>query len=420
VITAALLAACGGEAAPSSSVSSESPASVSELPPRAPEVPPSAPPVTDLVGLDDPPPVPDDAPVAAGLHDTAAPAHGCVLVSDGAQRVLEQATAADVIDVGHGFVVAAYLDTQPEALGIARFTPGAAPQLLARVELTGHLDAARRVAPPILAHLGETELGVALVDAQGAVRFARFDGASPATAVTLRTVTEHDADPRFAPALSLVSAGTVVAWSDAHERTLRVRVALVDAPGAVVATHDVVPEAGASAAPVFDGGLLYTIDPRAGISVVHRTRIADDGTPGTPEVAEPLNLAAEPPAFAIVGTHLAYAAVGNMATRAVGLVATGSEARPTPLVAGLGYGSPLTLDGLALGGGAALFAMEAPSAAPADAPHEVRLRVAAADGSMGEALVVAGHTAPRIARTDDGLVALATRGALVQVARCGP
>lgn len=259
---------------------------------------------------------------------------------------------------------------------------------------------------------------MALVDAQGAVRFARFDATSPAPALALRTVTEHDADPRFPPAISLVSSGAVVAWSDAHERTLRVRVALVDAPGTVVATHDVVPEAGASAAPVFDGGLLYTIDPRAGISVVHRTRIADDGTPGTPEVAEPLNLAAEPPAFAIVGRHLAYAAVGNMATRAVGLMATGTEARPTPLVPGLGYGSPLTLDGMALDAGAALFAMEAPSAAAADAPHEVRLRVVSADGTMGDALVVSGHTAPRIARTESGLVALATRGALVQVARC--
>jgi hypothetical protein len=222
---------------------------------------------------------------------------------------------------------------------------------------------------------------------------------------------------RYAPALAAIDAGTVVAWTTPVGTTAHVRVAVVDAAGVVGEAHDVTPDAGSAAAPIFDAhGVLYFVDARAGISVVHRVTIAADGTPSMPVVAQPINLAAEPPSFAVVGAHLGYAAVGNAATRAVGVVTIGATDRPQALVPGLGYGAPLSIDAEPLGT-AALFAMEAPTAADASAPHETRARLVLADGSLGDALAIPGATAPRVA-VSGTVAAIVTRGASLYWARC--
>lgn len=401
--------ACGGEtAAP--------PPTAAVEPPVAP---PStvAPPTTAIVGLDDPPPVPDEILAAGPLADRAAPPHGCVLVSDAPQPVLEGASAADVLATESGFVVSAYVAGMPEVVGLARLAPGGAPSPLGRIELGGSLDASRRTAPPVLARLGGATIGVGLIDASGGVRLARFELGSPAPTIGVVQVTSSGADVRYPPALAHVDAGTLIAWTEASGTTAHVRVALVDAAGAISTTYDVTPEAGSAAAPVFDAhAVLYAVDARAGISVAHRTSFGADGAPAATTVAQPINLAAEPPAFAVVGTHLAYAAVGNVATRAVGLVTMGSSDRAQALVPGLGYGGALMLDAAPLGS-AGLFAMEAPSAAEASAPHESRLRVVSADGSIGDATVIVGTTEPRVA-VSGGIVAVVGRGASVWWARC--
>lgn len=371
-----------------------------------------------LVGLDDPPPVPDELVVAGPLSDRAAPPHGCVLASDASQPVLAGASTADVLAVATGFVVAGYVAGSPESVGLARIRPGGAPSPLGRIPLAGSLDASRRTAPPVLARLGEATLGVGLVDAAGGVRLVRFEQGSPAPVFATVQITPSGADARYAPALASIDAGTLVAWTEASGTTAHVRVALVDAAGAIAATHDVTPEAGSGAAPLFDArGILYFMDARAGISVVHRVSFGADGVPAAATVAQPLNLTAEPPSFAVVGTHLGYAAVGNGATRAVGVVTIDSADRAQALVPGLGYGGPLTIDAEPLGG-AGLFVMEAPGAAEASAPHQTRARVVGADGTLGEPLAIAGATQPRVAVAPGGIVAIVARGADLWWARC--
>ena len=208
---------------------------------------------------------------------------------------------------------------------------------------------------------------------------------------------------------------------------MRLRLAIVDA-GRVVSTHDVTPVAGGGAAPRFLEGAseptLLFLDPRVGISVAHRVVLDSEGVPGTTEVQRPLNLAADPPAFAAARvsarTWLAYAAVGNGATRAVGLVDAASTDPPTALVPGLGYGEPLALDAVA-SGRSVVFATEAPTAAATDAPHEIRLR-RVDDRGAGDPLVLAAPaTDPTLARRADGLLAIAHRSGrsvVVQLARC--
>ena len=378
--------------------------------------PSSIAPPTSIVGLDEPPPVPDEMLAAGPLLDRTPTAHACVLVTDAAQPVLEGASATDVLALGSSFVLAGYVAGTPERVDLARIAAGGSPSPLARVDLPGSLAADRRTVPPVLARLGDATVGVGAIDANGGVILMRLPAGELAPVVTSVQVTTAGADVRYAPALAHVDAGALIAWTEPSGTTAHVRVALVDAAGAVVVIHDVTPEAGAAAAPVFDtGAVLYAVDARAGISVTHRTAFGQDGMPTPTTVAQPINLAAEPPSFAVVRTHLGYAAVGNAATRAVGLVTLGSSDRARALVPGLGYGGALTMDAVPFGS-AALFAMEAPSAADASAPHETRVRVVAGE-TIGEALTIPGLIEPRVA-SGASAVAVVGRGAELWWARC--
>ena len=379
--------------------------------------PPRSAPPTSIVGLDDPPPVSDEVVARGPLLAGDAPEHGCVLASDAPQPVLEGASTSDIAVAFGTFVVAAYVAGSPEVVALARIAPGGVPSPLGRIELGGSLDTSHRTAPPVIERLGEAYLGVGLIDPAGGVRLARFEAGARAPNISVVQITPRGADVRYPPAIASVDAGTLVAWTEASGSTAHVHVALVRIDGTIESVHDVTPDAGAAAAPVFDAhAVLHVIDARAGISVVHRTAFGPDGVPARTTVAQPLNLAGEPPSFAVVGAQLGYAAVGNVATRAVGLVTIGSPSRPQPLVAGLGYGAPLTIDATPLGA-AALFVMEAPSAADASAPHETRIRVVAASGGMGDATTIAGMIEPRVAASG-GVVAIVGRGAAVRWARC--
>jgi hypothetical protein len=75
------------------------------------------------------------------------------------------------------------------------------------------------------------------------------------------------------------------------------------------------------------------------------------------------------------------------------------------------------MDAVPLGSGA-LFAMEAPSALDASAPHETCVRVVAGD-TIGDALTIPGMLEPRIA-SGAGVVAIVGRGGDLWWARCAP
>jgi len=111
-------------------------------------------------------------------------------------------------------------------------------------------------------------------------------------------------------------------------------------------TIEVFPVGGSSCHPRFvenaDGIDLYSVDARAGVSVLHRTSIRANATTGETEVVRPLMNLANPPQFEITDaggeSHIAYSAIGSMASSAVGLVSLSPGGRLQPLFSGRGYG----------------------------------------------------------------------------------
>lgn len=372
-------------------------------------------------------PTPEEEAAAEAMPSPLAaqppPARGCALQVDAPLRVLTNGGAPAIVASGDAFLVAAY---DQQGVAIIRARPGALPEPFAALPLE---SSGTRGAPPALAHTGDHEAMIVVVDGRGRVLAATFDPAPSAAVPIAHEIAEGGADARFAPVVRAVGTRRVIAWTDGSATPMRLKLAIVEA-GTLVATHDVTPVAGGGAAPVFLEGesdpVLLFLDPRVGISVAHRVRLGTDGTPGATEVARPLNLTAEPPAIAVAHapgssrTWLAYTAVGNGATRAVGLVDASGTERPSPLVPGVGYGDPLTIDAVT-SGRSVVFAVEAPTATTREAPHEVRLRVVDESGA-GDPLVLAGPANdPSIARREDGLIAIAYRSGaavLVHFARC--
>lgn len=360
------------------------------------------------------------APAPGLLADQAPPPRGCALQSEGPIRVLPSGGPPAVIAHGDVFLVAAY---DAEGARILRARPGARPEPLASIALEAPPPAS---APPGLARTSAHEASIAMIDGRARVLEASFDPMSPGMP-SPRTIAEGGADVRFSPAVRAVGTRRVIAWTDGRATPMRLRVAVLERAN-VVSEHDVTPVAGGGAAPFFVEGegapVLFFIDPRIAVSVVHRVSIGADGAPAPTEVQRPLHRAAQPASIAAARaggrTWLAYAADGSFATRAVGLLDAEGAEPAAPLVPGLGYGDPLTLDALA-SGNAVIFAAEAPSEIEASAPHEVRLRRVDAEGAGDPLVIAAPATDPAIARRSDGLIAVAYRtGAAVvlQYARC--
>ncbi len=357
------------------------------------------------------------------LQEQAAERHGCALQAAAPTRVLTAGSPPAILASGDSFLVAAY---DQNGVAIVRARPGRPAEPFATIPLEANAPLG---AAPAIAHTDELETTLVALDGRGRVLSASFDPTLLAAAPIAREIAPHGADRRFPPAIRAIGPRRVIAWTDGSRTPMRLLLAIADRAH-VLAQHDVTPIAGGGAAPVFIEGerepILMFVDPRAGISVVHRVRLGVDGSPGPIEVARPLNLAAEPPAFSIARatasahTWIAYAAIGNLATRAVGLVHANGTDEPSALVPGLGYGEPLTIDAVAFTRHI-VFAAEAPSAATRDAPHEIRLRVVD-DSGAGDPLVLGGPaTDPSLARRDDGLIGIAYRvdqGVWVHFARC--
>jgi hypothetical protein len=246
-------------------------------------------------------------------------------------RIAREAGAPALTAVDQTFFAAAYTPEESgESLSVFSFVPGQAalPVQAWPIALPSHA----RSAPPALVPLGR-KLGVGYVDGEGNVFFIEVDPARPSARPI--AVGEH-ADARFAPAIALFGTTRVVAYSEFHEGAPHLRIVRLDASGTVLGRHEATSEQGGAAHPSFvvqrapSADLLF-LDARRSLSILHRVSFDSSGIPGTPRVARPLSATADPPDFVgveAVDMHaLAYTAVGNMATRAVGLVSLG-ESRP--------------------------------------------------------------------------------------------
>ncbi|MCC6875351.1 MAG: hypothetical protein IT378_13680 [Sandaracinaceae bacterium] len=277
---------------------------------------------------------------------------------------------------------------------------------------------------PALAYANDT-LAVAVVDGAQHVELGVL--AEGSDGLSLVDVAEG-ASLRFDPALAPApSSRWALAWTDERATPMRVRARIVSASGEGAGARDLTPTGGGAAAPRFASGApeLTFIDPRVAISVVYRVVLGSDF--GTSEVLRPVGNAAEPPEVAVarVGDTrwVGYTAVGNVAMTAVGLVRGGDQAPPQPIVPGRGYGE-LHVDA-ASAGDHAIFVADSPTAAPAESPREIHVRLLRG-GALSDPVVVRaepGASQARIARLPDGRLAVGFRaGEAVRVAlgRCTP
>jgi len=437
-LIALALTACGESApqTPPPSSTNQTPTSIEVAPPSV-EVAPTTPEVTPTATADEAPLLDDSltGPVQEGEVAQAFPspltmpsvaAGHCAERTEVPLRIALEAGAPALVAIGETFFAAAYTPDAGESLSLFSFVPGEAARPVQSWTIAAPSRA--RSVPPALVNLGARKLGLGFVDGGGQVFFLEVDPARPSSQPIL--VGEH-ADMRFPPAIALFGTTRVVAYSETHEGAAHLRVVRLDAAGAVLGRHDATSEQGGGAHPSFvvqraEGADLLFLDARRSLSILHRVSLDLSGIPGTPRVARPLSATADPPNFIGIEAGgmraLAYAAVGNMATRAVGLVDMGESGdAPVAVVPGLGYGQALRMTAVARADDA-IIATEAPSAMPADAPHEVRIRTLAPDASghlqLGEALVLAGRTRPAIAMNQSDVTAVAVSGGLVHFVFC--
>jgi hypothetical protein len=395
---------------------------------EADEVEPSAAPARDTPEARAAGPAPAEATAAALPALPERPEVGCAFGAP--VRVRSGPAWVDVAGADEGFLIggSAASDGGEEAF-LVRVRPGAAPRRVARAALEHAVPADHRRAAPTLAVAGE-RAALALVDGAHRLLVATFDPAAPG-ALALAPVAEG-ASLRFAPVLAARDGGWLVAWTDERDTPMRVRGRLLDAAGRPRGEPaDLTPVAGGAAAPAFVEGaappVLVFVDPREGMSVVHRVPTGPEGF-GDTAVARPVGYVAAPPETAAVRLGevdwLGYTAVGNVATTAVGLVRLEGTAPPAPLVPGTGYGI-LHVDVARLGDGA-VFVADAPQASPPDAPRELHVRAVGPDGALGSPARVAGPSdrAARgrvaVARTAVATTFTGADGTFVAIGRCAP
>jgi hypothetical protein len=195
--------------------------------------------------------------------------------------------------------------------------------------------------------------------------------------------------------VALLEEHRVVAWAQAKNEGMRVRLVRLKLDGSLASRHDVTLESMGATAPVFVAGagepILLFLDARKGVSPLLRLALREDGTPTEAEVVRPVRNAYEPPDLAAAAAEparIGYTAVGSAATTAVGLLPLdGSGASPVALVPGEGYGR-LGVAGASLGG-AALFAASAPRGQDPESDREIHVRRVDGEGP-GPATVLRG------------------------------
>jgi hypothetical protein len=408
-------------------------------PPTAPTDPPVDPtalpadPSDPLAGLDE---LDDEAQVLPVGAAVTPPTDGCALLSAAPQRLWSTPGPANVAAVGDdGFVFTGYARrAEPEAgedLWVVAARPLGLPRPLLREPLEIPARFERRAAPGLGA-LDTGRVGLAITDGAANARFAVLTLAgSRAEWIVLG----DSADQRFSPAVATRGGRHAVAWTQSRaNEPMRVFYVAFDPTGRELARHDLTQPGMSACAPTFvdaaDGPLVF-LDPHAGTSALLTAGLATD--PPDVQVLRPVSHVYDPAqlAAARVGTRdfVAYTAVGTAAATAVGLVWSEGVRQPPPLpiVPGEGYG-PLHVSATQ-SSTRAVFAADRPRGREREAPREVVVRLARADGEgtrLGEPLVVRGpNDGPaslgRLARHADGTYALvysAPDGVYASFLRC--
>ncbi len=374
----------------------------------------------------------DDGPATEPVTETEPepepeppPTLTCTLEGEPVQLAARSGPPA-ITAVGDAFVVASFgrAENDGEDFWMARVAPGAEPEELAKVSITESQPERHPNAPAALATVDAETVGVAVVGRSGEVSAGRLDLSAEPPALTLAPV-ENGARRTDPPVVVPAGDRLAVAWTQAStyqdirmfyfcgfgRRSLpeapeppapthghQVRLALVDADGTVHTRRDATPRVqGAQAvAPVAVDGVdppaVLFLDPRSGVGTAHRVGVRAEGFI-EPETVRPLsNLRDQTDVAAAAGPGgpwLAYSALGNGATSAIGLVSLADSAAPVPLVPGTGY-DPLYVAGTAIDG-AAVFAAEAPR--DTGIAKEIRIRAVNAAGP-GEPLVLADPPEP--------------------------
>lgn len=390
-----------------------------------------------LAGLDrDPEPdeyvqAPTTGPAASPTTVAAAvPPHGCVALAEAPVTIWPRPGPAAITAIGRAFVVAAYAPGEHggEELVLLHVSPDSAPRPL-RTAVLERPQVGERTAAPGLATVDNRRVLVVAIDGAGRVLGGQVVVSEPSAQLTLTPLGEG-ADTRFIPAVWASSRLLAVAWTEGGATPMRTRLVTLGPDLSVASRRDVTPTSMGASAPVFARGpgepTLFFVDARAGVSPILRVVLRGDGSPGTATVARPVGTVTSPPRIAVANangvTHVAYTAVGNLATTAVGLVRLDGEAPPTAIVPGTGYG-PLHVDAAA-GPAAVIFAADAPKEEPPGSPRQVHLRVSDAAG-LGPALVFEGPdgraSLVAVARAADGTVGVVFRsgqGIYAAWARC--
>lgn len=363
------------------------------------------------------------------------------MIVDEPQRVWAAAAPpALTLDSGAAIVAGYTVEGDHDVVFVAQWSPGRPPSPLRRVALTGRAPDDRRSAPPALLSLGDGRVVLAYADAAGRVAVRAIRRGDAVGAGEQPVPVGEGADLRFAPALARIGDRVAVAWTDGRVTPMHLRVAMLDATMRVLGEpRDVTPTSMGAAAPAFVSGasapLLLFIDPRRGISPIHRLELDANGPRGESRVIVSTGVAPDRPvlAAALAGDRplVAWAVVGRAATTAIGLARLESTwnayARPPePLVPGTAY-TPLSVSAVRLDHAAAVFATDRPTAAAVSPPVQVAVRVVRPEGALGAPLTVSGPDGTSrsavLASLGDRRVVLAFRdggGTFVSRLDCAP
>lgn len=402
---------------------------VDPVDPTAPPADPNDP----LAGLDE---LDDEAQVLPVGAAVTPPTDGCALLATAPQRLWSSPGPASVAAVGDdGFVFAGYAPRgEPdggEDLWVVAARPLGLPRPLLREALEIPARFERRAAPGLGA-LDTGRVGLAITDGAANARFVVLTLAGSRGGWI---VLGDSADQRFSPAVATRGGRHTVAWTQSRtNEPMRVFYVAFDPTGRELARHDLTQPGMSACAPTFvdapDGPLVF-LDPHAGTSALLTASLATD--PPEVQVLRPVSHVYDPAqlAAARVGTRdfVAYTAVGTAAATAVGLVWSEGvrQPPPQPIVPGEGYG-PLHVSATQ-STSRVVFAADRPRGREREAPREVIVRLARAEGEstrLGEPLVVRGpNDGPaslgRLARHADGTYALvytASDGVYASFLRC--
>lgn len=318
---------------------------------------------------------------------TLEPGGPCSMVGP-AQRLYNAPTRLAVAPSGTGFVVASYSKkANVEQIRLLQIPPSGPPEPLPPIQLSRPYGGTRSVAPALAAR-NDHELSLAYVDGKGDLFLSSLSPGRPASAARKL---HGGLDARYAPALTHVQAGTIVAFT-LGTTPMKTMVARVPAGHATPKLTDVTPPGLGAAGPVVVQGaqppLLLALDARAAISHVLKIAFSKDGVPAVGQIAAPVGMVSSPANMAAVQqgntVHVGYTGIGSGATSAIGLVEffankNGSSTPPRALIKGTAYG-PLHLDALALPTHATLFAADAPQTPGKHPKHDIKLMHINADG----------------------------------------